>query len=53
MKLVKYIVVKLSFYDPKKGLKKWFEFQPQYDNENIYINMENVNEQNRRNERTH
>ena len=50
MKLVKYIVVKLSSYDPDKGYREWYELHPQYDNENIYINMENINESNRRNE---
>jgi len=47
MKLVKYIVVKLSSYDPDNGYREWYELQPQYDNENIYINMENINESNR------
>ena len=49
MKLVKYIVVELSSYDPNNGYRKWYELQPQYDNdnENIYINMENINESNR------
>ena len=47
MELVKYIVVELSSYDPNNGYRKWYELQPQYDNENIYINMENTNESNR------
>ena len=47
MKLIKYIVVKLSFYDFNNGYREWYELQPQYDNENIYVNMENINESNR------
>lgn len=47
MKLVKYIVVKLSSYDHDNGYREWYELQPQYDDENIYINMENINESNR------
>lgn len=47
MKIVKFIMVKLSSYDPNNGYQEWYELQPQYDNENIYINMENINESNR------
>ena len=43
MKSVKYIVVKLSSYDPDHGYKKWYEIQPQYDEHQIFINMENIN----------
>lgn len=50
MKSIKYIIVKLSSYDPNNGYREWYELQLQYDNENIYINMENINESNRRNE---
>ena len=47
MKSAKYIVVKLSSYDPDNGYREWYELQPQYDDENIYINMEYINELNR------
>ena len=47
MKLVKYIVVKFFSYNPNNGYREWYELQSQYDNENIYINMENTNESNR------
>lgn len=45
--MVQFIVVEMSSYDPDNGYKRWFEIQPQYDNKNIYINMENMNESNR------
>ena len=47
MKLIKYIVVKLSSYGLNNGYQEWYELQPQYDSENIFINMENINESNR------
>ena len=47
MDLVKYIVVKLSSYDPDNGYREWYELQPQYDNEDIYIDMENIDGSNR------
>ena len=48
MKSIKFfITVKLSSYDPNNGYREWYELQPQYDNENIYINMEHINEPNR------
>lgn len=47
MKLVKFIWVKLSSYDSEHVFKEWFEIQPQYDNKEICINMENINESNR------
>ena len=39
---MKYIVVKMSSYDSINGYREWFEFQPQYDKNNIYINLENI-----------
>ena len=45
--MLKFIVVKLSSYDPDNGYREWYELQPQYDDKNIYINMENTNEPNR------
>lgn len=50
---MKFIVIKMSSYSQENGYQEWFEFQPQYNNDMIYVNMENINEQNRRNERTH
>lgn len=44
MKIVKYIVVKMSSYSPENGYKEWYELQPQYDTDSIFINMENINE---------
>ena len=45
--MLEFIVVKLSSYDPDNGYQEWYELQPQYDDKNIYINMENTNEPNR------
>ena len=47
MKSVKYIVVKMSSYDPQNDFKEWYELQPQYDNNTITINMEDIHESNR------
>ena len=47
MKSIKYIVVKLSSYDPNNGYREWYGLQPQYDNDTITINMEHINEPNR------
>ena len=43
--MLKFIVVKLSSYDPDNGYREWYEIQPQCDDNNIYIiDMENINE---------
>ena len=47
MELVKYIVAKVSSYDPQNGFKEWYELQAQPDEDEIIINMENLNEPNR------
>lgn len=47
MKSVKYIVVKLSSYDPNNGHQEWYEIQPQYDEYQIFIDMENINDKHR------
>ena len=47
MEITHFIVVKMSSYDPQNGFKEWYELQPQYDNNTITINMENINEPNR------
>jgi hypothetical protein len=39
---MKFILIKLSSYDPNKGFKEWYEIQKQYDEENYYINLENI-----------
>lgn len=39
--MLKFIVIKMSSWSPKEGYKEWFELQPQYNNNSIYINMEN------------
>ena len=45
-----YTSIKMSSYDPKCGFNEWYELQPQYDNNTTTINMEHINESNRRNE---
>lgn len=47
MKITYFIAVKLSSYTLNDGYREWFEIQPQYDNDIITINMENINESNR------
>lgn len=42
MKLVKFIVVKLSSYNYNNDYREWYELQPQYDDNIITINMENI-----------
>ena len=37
-----FIVVEMSSYDPENGFRKWYELQPQYDDINININLENT-----------
>ena len=47
MEITHFIAVKMLSYDPQNGFKEWYELQPQYNNENIYINMEKIDEPNR------
>ena len=44
---LKYIVVKMSSYDPENGFREWYELQPQLGQNDICINLENINESNR------
>lgn len=43
MKIKEFKLVEISFYSPEQGYKKWYEFQPQYNNNIIQINLENLN----------
>jgi len=42
MEIKKFQLVEMSSYSPKEGYRKWYEFQPQYSDEIIYINLENI-----------
>jgi len=42
MEIKKFQLVEMSSYSPKEGYRKWYEFQPQYSDEIVYINLENV-----------
>ena len=50
MKNIHYIVVKVSSYDPENGFREWYELQQQLGTDDIYINLENINESNRTND---
>ena len=44
MKVKEFKLVKMSSYSPEEGYREWYEFQPQYNNDNVvYINLENLN----------
>ncbi len=43
MKVKEFKLVEMSSYSPEEGYRKWYEFQPQYNNNIIQINLENVN----------
>lgn len=43
MKIKEFQLVEMSSYSPEEGYRKWYEFQPQYSNETVYINLENIN----------
>ena len=43
MEIKKFKLVIMSSYSPNQGYRKWYEFQPQYSNETVYINLENIN----------
>ena len=47
MEQLKYVVAKVSSYDPENGFREWYELQPQLDENTICINLENVNEPDR------
>ena len=42
MKIKEFQLVEMSSYSPEEGYRKWYEFQPQYSNEIVYINLENI-----------
>ena len=50
MENIHYVAVKVSSYDPENGFKEWYEMQPQLDENQICINLESLNEQNRTDE---
>lgn len=43
MEIKEFKLVEMSSYSPEQGYKKWYEFQPQYNNNIIQINLENLN----------
>ena len=43
MEIKEFKLVEMSSYSPDQGYRKWYEFQPQYSNETVYINLENIN----------
>ena len=46
MDIKEFKLVEMSSYSPEQGYKKWYEFQPQYNNNVIYINLENIKQEN-------
>ena len=38
-------LVVMSSYSLEQGYRKWYEFQPQYNNEVININLENIKQE--------
>ena len=47
MENVHYVAVKVSSYDPENGFKEWYELQAQPNEDEIFINLESLNEQDR------
>lgn len=47
MENVHYVAVKVSSYDPENGFKEWYELQAQPNENEIFINLESLNEQDR------
>ena len=43
MKVKEFKLVKMSSYSPEEGYREWYEFQPQYNDNIIQINLENLN----------
>lgn len=39
MKIKEFQLVEMSSYSPLRGYRKWYEFQPQYSDEIVYINL--------------
>lgn len=47
MENIHYVAVKVSSYDPENGFKEWYELQAQPNENEIFINLESLNEQDR------
>ena len=43
MEIKEFTLVEMSSYSPDQGYRKWYEFQPQYSNETVYINLGEIN----------
>ena len=43
MEIKKFELVEMSSYSPEQGYRKWYEFQPQYSDEIVYINLGEMN----------
>ena len=43
MEIKEFKLVEMSSYSPEQGYKKWYEFQPQYSDEIVYINLGEIN----------
>ena len=43
MEIKEFKLVEMSSYSPDQGYRKWYEFQPQYDNKTVYINLGEIN----------
>lgn len=39
MEIKEFKLVEMSSYSPDQGYRKWYEFQPQYNNKIAYINL--------------
>lgn len=42
MKIKEFKLIEMSSYSPEEGYRKWYEFQPQDNDNTIYINLENT-----------
>lgn len=49
MKVKEFKLVEMSSYSPDQSYRKWYEFQPQYDDKIININLGNTNNGHQRN----
>lgn len=43
MEVKEFKLVEMSSYSPDQGYRKWYEFQPQYSDEIVYINLGEMN----------
>lgn len=39
MKVKEFKLVKMSSYSPEEGYREWYEYQPQYNNNIVYVNL--------------